>query len=65
MNALTRKEVIKEWNKNKHNHNYYVCPNCRDLLHRKDTLDKGIVIQCNNEQCDDTHYYNIFTGEQL
>ena len=65
MKTLTRREVIEAWNKDERYHDYFVCPDCRDILKCKDTDVKGIILQCDNEKCDNTHVYNILTGEEI
>jgi hypothetical protein len=43
---LTRRQVVELWQKNKKYMNYYVCPNCRDLLQKEYDGYK-----CTNEEC--------------
>lgn len=67
MKALTRNQVIALWNKNKLYLNHFVCPDCRDVLAEIE-FEGGTyewALGCNNEQCNNHHYYHPRTGEEL
>lgn len=61
MKVLTRREVIEAWNKDDRYHDFYVCPDCRDIL----SLNNDSVLQCKNPNCVNEDQYNVMTGERI
>ena len=51
---LTRREIIKEWNRNEKYHDFFCCPNCRDILTRHDN-----TLCCTNHRCMADGVYNL------
>ena len=48
INALTRRDIIKNWERNEGYLDYLCCPNCRDLLFKRQNTEK---YYCFNEGC--------------
>lgn len=58
MRTMTRREVIEAWNKNEKYHDFYVCPNCRDIL----TIVDDKYLTCLNSKCNNQNSFDILTG---
>lgn len=63
--AMTRKEVIKWWEQSTGFLDHFVCPDCRDVLKSKYTLERGLVLKCATGMCRNEDYFNIVTGENV
>jgi hypothetical protein len=59
--ALTREQVIKAWNADHRYHEWFVCPDCRDVLF----ADNNKTMSCPNTQCLNEKDYNLITGEEV
>ena len=54
MKALTRREIIEAWEKDDRYHDYFVCPDCRDIL-----IFNGDILHCANSACKNTDEFDI------
>jgi hypothetical protein len=48
MKLFTRREIIEFWNRHPERLDWFVCPNCRDLLFPTDTTNE---FKCMNDKC--------------
>lgn len=52
--VLKRSETIDAWNNDKRWHDYFCCPNCRDVLGKEENY-----LRCNNGACCNMTYYTM------
>ena len=60
MRAMTRREVIKAWENDDRYHDFFVCPDCRDILKKC-----GDELECQNNTCLNSDTFNLTTGEEI
>ena len=54
MELMTRREIIKAWEVNENYHDFFCCPDCRDVLSRC-----GDILACENQVCGNTEFYTL------
>ena len=58
MKTMTRRQVIEAWNIDDRYHDYYVCPDCRDIL----TKYADGNLRCSNDKCLNNTVFDSVTG---
>jgi uncharacterized protein YbaR (Trm112 family) len=63
MDALRRNEIIRLWQSSEKYLDYFCCPDCRDVL--EEVEDDKYLLECHNDNCKNSSYFDIKTGREL
>ncbi len=61
MTVMTRRQVIEAWNHDDRYHDYYSCPDCRNILTKQ--IDGNL--RCANDMCLNSTVFDCITGEEV
>lgn len=60
MQCITRREIIALWETNNKYCDYFTCPDCRDILTRRENS-----LVCDNVNCENRNIYNLDGMDKL